>query len=303
MLDRLAPAPPGKSGWPWTEESPQLPETMPGGSPWPRVSIVTPSFNQAQFLEETIRSVLLQGYPNLEYIIMDGGSTDGSPEIIEKYARYLAHLESGPDAGQSAAIAKGFAQATGEVLAWLNSDDRYLPGTLARTALFMSRHKKVVFGNGDVNLVDANGRFLKRLYAVRPNFLITANLGIHRWPQQGCFWRRSAYERVGGMDTTLRFCMDRDLFLRLAALGPAGRIPGSPLAEFRTRETAKSSTMTDVAQTESKLLISRYSSLTWRNRRRQSTQANSIARYKPTISWNTTGMSWILGSWRCGHRK
>src|SRR5213592_2149932 len=125
------PAPPwGKSGWPWTVESPQLTDTRPDGYPWPRISIVTPSYNQGQFIEETIRSVLLQGYPNLEYIVIDGGSTDESIAILRKYEKWIAHWVSERDKGQSEAINKGFAQATGEIFAWLNSDDVYERGAI-----------------------------------------------------------------------------------------------------------------------------------------------------------------------------
>ena len=113
-INELPSPPPGKRGWPWTEDSPQLPDTMPDGSPWPKISIVTPSLNQGPFIEETIRSVLLQGYPNLEYIIMDGGSTDESIEIIKKYEPWLAYWESEPDRGQSHAINKGFQRASGD---------------------------------------------------------------------------------------------------------------------------------------------------------------------------------------------
>src|SRR5262245_50300660 len=104
----LPPPPSGKTGWPWTDETPPLPSTQPDGSPWPRISIVTPSYNQSEFIEETIRSVLLQGYPDLEYIIIDGGSTDQSLDIIRKYARWLAYWISEKDRGQSHAINKGF---------------------------------------------------------------------------------------------------------------------------------------------------------------------------------------------------
>ena len=100
-LAELPPPPPDKTGWPWSEESPPLPATMPDGSPWPRISIVTPSYNQGQFIEETIRSVLLQGYPNLEYIVMDGGSTDNSVEIVRNYNSWLAYWVSEPDRGQA----------------------------------------------------------------------------------------------------------------------------------------------------------------------------------------------------------
>jgi glycosyltransferase involved in cell wall biosynthesis len=257
-LNELPPPPPGKAGWPWTEESEQLPDAMPDGSPWPRVSIVTPSYNQGQFIEETIRSVLLQGYPDLEYVVMDGGSTDGSVDIIRKYEKWLAYWVSEKDRGQADAIAKGFRYATGEIMAWLNSDDRYRPGALARVAHFFVARPKVVFGNGDVNYIDADGHIVQRIYAIRPNWLLTANLGVHGWPQQGCFWRRWAYEEIGGIDSSLQFCMDRDLFIRLTRVGPAKRIPGPPLADFRIHGQAKSSTLLDTAKAESIALIQKY---------------------------------------------
>ena len=257
-LTELPPPPPGKTGWPWTEASPSLPDTMPDGSPWPRVSIVTPSYNQGQFIEETIRSVLLQGYPNLEYIVMDGGSTDGTVEILSKYEPFLSFLRVGPDDGQAAAIAEGFKRAVGEIMAWLNSDDRYLPRTLARVTSFFTAHPHIVFGNGDVNCIDTDGRFVQRIYAIKPNRFLTTNLGVHGWPQQGCFWRYSAYKQVGGVDSSLYFCMDRDLFIRLVGVGPSTRIPGPPLADFRTHDQAKSSTILDVARRENVALIAKY---------------------------------------------
>jgi len=116
-LSGLPPPPNDRVGWPWTEATPPAGETLPDGRPWPKISIVTPSYNQGQFIEETIRSVLLQGYPNLEYLIIDGGSTDGSVEIIRKYEPWLAYWVSERDGGQSEAINKGFRRATGEIVA------------------------------------------------------------------------------------------------------------------------------------------------------------------------------------------
>lgn len=130
ILSELPPPPEDKSGWPWTVESPQLPDAMEDGKPWPRISIITPSCNQGQFIEETIRSVLLQGYPDLEYVVIDGGSSDNSVAIIKKYERWLTYWISEGDRGQSDAIQKGCAHTTGIWNNWLNSDDILLPNAL-----------------------------------------------------------------------------------------------------------------------------------------------------------------------------
>src|SRR5262245_48085578 len=133
-LAELPPPPAGKSGWPWTAETRALPSYRPDGSVWPRLSIVTPSYNQGEFIEETIRSVLLQGYPNLEYIIMDGRSDDNSVDIIKKYEPWLASWSSEKDAGQADAINRGMANASGAYLNWLNSDDALLENCCAFVA-------------------------------------------------------------------------------------------------------------------------------------------------------------------------
>jgi glycosyltransferase involved in cell wall biosynthesis len=146
-LNTLPPPPASKTGWPWTEATPPLPPTMPDGRPWPRISIVTPSYNQGRFIEETIRSVLLQGYPNLEYIIIDGGSSDESVEIIRKYESWLTYWVSEPDRGQSHAINKGWNIATGEIRNWLCSDDILLTGVLEEIAHAYSYEKKMIVGN------------------------------------------------------------------------------------------------------------------------------------------------------------
>ena len=258
-LSELPPPPEGKIGWPWTEESVPVPAIRSDGQPWPLISIVTPSYNQGQFIEETIRSVLLQGYPNLEYLVLDGGSTDQTREILEKYRPFLSYLRSAPDKGQSAAISEGFQRSSGEILAWLNSDDRYQPNAFVRVAEFFLAHPKIVFANSDVNFIDGAGNHLHRMYVANPNPLVVAHTGSHTWPQQGCFWRHSAYTAVGGVNESLRFCMDRDLFIRLARSGNTRRIPGKPLADFRIHETAKSSTIQEVANREGAMLIEKYS--------------------------------------------
>lgn len=257
-LHELPPPPPGRRGWPWTEASAPAPLTLPSRRPWPRITIVTPSYNQAEFLEEALRSVLLQGYPNLEYIVMDGGSGDGSAAIIERYAPWLSHWQSQHDGGQAAALAAGFARSSGAILAWINSDDRLQPGALQRVAHFFDLYPRVVFGSGDVNFIDVESRVTARVFALPPRRIFTARIGEHRWPQQGCFWRREAYERAGGVDASLRFCMDRDLFIRLTAQGPARRIPGPPLGDFREHEAAKSTVLLPVAAREAGAITRKY---------------------------------------------
>lgn len=259
-LKDLPSPPPGKTGWPWTVACPVLPHKMSDGRRWPLISIVTPSYNQGKYIEETIRSVLLQDYPNLEYIVMDGGSTDGTVEILRKYEPFLSYIYIGRDEGQAAAIKAGFDRATGEILAWLNSDDRYLPGAFQTVATYFAQDRRIAFANSDVNLIDENSSVIKRMFVSRPSRVVTANLGTHSWPQQGCFWRKWAYEKAGGLDPSFEFTMDRDLFLRITAIGRAGRIPGPPLGEFRIHGEAKSSTITEVANAEGLRCIQKYRS-------------------------------------------
>lgn len=212
------PAPPaGREGWPWTGEPEPLPATLPGGRPWPRVSVVTPSYNQGRFIEETLRSVLLQGYPNLEYIVVDGGSTDESVEVIRRYEPFLAHWESERDRGQSHAINKGLARATGEVLCWLNSDDYLLPGALRAVAeaLFGGEGAAAVVGH--CVRVYADGREPHRLSGRFENLEgLLAFWKGYRMHQPSIFWRREVFERVGYIDESLHLTMDFDYWVRIA---------------------------------------------------------------------------------------
>src|SRR3954466_16026070 len=146
-IDQLPPPPAGRTGWPWTVGTP--PDASADAASLPRVTIVTPSYNQAEFIEETIRSILLQGYPDLEYFVVDGGSTDNSVEIIRKYEKWITHWVSESDRGQSDAIQKGFNRVTGPVSAYLNSDDIYMPGALQRVGRRFSDGPQldVVYGN------------------------------------------------------------------------------------------------------------------------------------------------------------
>lgn len=180
----------------------------------PAVTIVTPSYNQATFIRQTVESVLLQDYPHLEYIIMDGGSTDGTLDILREYDHDpRLRWYSGPDAGQADAIRKGFALGAGEVLAWLNSDDFYLPGAVTTAIAAMRAHgSRFVFG--DAVLIDERSRFMR--YFVHPPFHPRQFRLRYGFYQPATFWSRDLYEQVGGIDPTLQFAMDRDLFWRMS---------------------------------------------------------------------------------------
>jgi glycosyltransferase involved in cell wall biosynthesis len=192
---------------------------MDDGLPWPRISIVTPTLNQGQFIEETIRSVLLQGYPDLEYIIIDGGSTDNSVDIIKKYESWLTYWISEPDHGQSHAINKGFKRASGEIMAWLNSDDIYTPGALHAVADAVNRFRgQDGPWNGWLighclyqNLIE------NRVEEVSPSQPPDDAVTLLKWrcPQRSTFWSRSCWELIGGLPEDLHFSFDTEFFLRL----------------------------------------------------------------------------------------
>lgn len=183
------------------------------------VSIVTPSFNQAAFLEATIRSVLDQEHPELEYIIVDGGSTDGSLEIIQKYSNRLSWWVSEKDKGQTDAINKGFAHAHGEVLAWLNSDDTYQPGAVSAAVKTFENHPSMGLVYGDANFIDEKGNWIGTFPAAQTD-LRRLRRGYVHVPQQAAFFRAEAWKKVGPLDASFYFAMDYDLWVRIAGIAP-----------------------------------------------------------------------------------
>jgi glycosyltransferase involved in cell wall biosynthesis len=181
----------------------------------PTVSIVTPSFNHAAFLEATIRSVLDQNYTGLQYVVMDGGSTDGSVEILRKYADRL-QWTSEKDAGQADAIRRGFERASGEVIAWLNSDDCYKPGCIEAAASYLADHPEVALVYGDAEFIRPDGSTLCPCANTEPFSRHRLRHYSDYIVQPSAFFRRSAYEAVGGIDASLHWAMDYDLWLKLA---------------------------------------------------------------------------------------
>jgi len=203
----------------------------------PLVSIVTPSYNQARFLEETLLSVQRQDYPRIEHIVVDGGSTDGSVDVIRRHESRLARWVSERDNGQSDAIRKGFTMADGRIFAWLNSDDTLMPGAVGVVVRELTRDPALGLVYGDRLQVDARGNVVgtvrlpsHRRAMFRRNFTI---------PQETAFFRRTHYEAVGGIDVGLHFAMDFDLWVRLSAAAPMRHLPVF-LGCYRRHDTSKS---------------------------------------------------------------
>jgi glycosyltransferase involved in cell wall biosynthesis len=225
----------------------------------PRLSVVIPSYNQGEFIERTIKSIIDQHYPNLDLILMDGGSTDETLAIIEQYRDHFTHIESGPDGGQSAAIVKGFRLATGKYISWLNSDDTYAPGALNAMGEMLAARPDVAFAYGHTDIINSDDGVIAHKKSVR------FSLGVMKYafltvPQMSAFWTKALYDEVGGIDTSLRFCMDYDLFVRMASRHPPVLI-NKHIGNFRVHSSSKTSTLEDVRQAEDAKVHARYCSV------------------------------------------
>jgi len=224
---------------------------------YPKVSVVTPSYNQAKFLERTILSVLNQNYPNLEYVIIDGGSTDGSAEIIKKYEKYLTYWVSEPDKGQADAINKGFKISKGEILAYLNSDDTYCDGTVRKVVDYFSNHLDVYLIYGDYALIDAQDNVTKYKKEIEFDYNVLL-YGFSYIPQPTVFFKGEVFAHIGLFDTKLSCAMDYDYWIRVARKYKIEHIP-SLLANFRLHRYSKTWNKTTVFRKESLFLRRRYS--------------------------------------------
>ncbi len=204
----------------------------------PLVSIVTPSFNQVPYLEETVCSVLEQDYPFIEYMIVDGGSTDGSVNIIKKYEDKLAWWVSEVDKGQTDAINKGFGRATGQILAWINSDDTYEPGAVSAAVKYLQEHPEVGMVYADCNFIDEQDRVIGQFSATQTDYKRLRQGYVHI-PQQTVFFRAQLWPVVGPLDPSFYFAMDYDLWVQIASRAEIKYLPGRIWANFRIHTSGK----------------------------------------------------------------
>ena len=217
-------------------------------SDWPKISIITPSYNQGIFIEETILSVLDQNYPNLEYIIMDGGSTDNTVDIIKKYEDRITYWISEKDNGQSDAINKGFHKSTGDILHWLNSDDVLVPRALNMLVEYLSNNPDIGCFLGDQEIIDKDSNFLSLKKAI-PYHLKTAIYSACMVSQPATPFTRKAWEKTGDVNNSLQYQMDFEYYLRMFNSGVKFGVLGSTFARFRIYSESKT--------------ISEYDNLVW----------------------------------------
>ena len=249
------PIPPAdKSGWPWYISSSIKNKIK--KDYWPKISIITPSYNQGQFIEETIRSVLLQRYPNLEYIIIDGGSTDCTLDIIRKYGPWISYWVSEPDNGQSHALNKGFAVATGDIFGWINSDDTYNENALKFVGKWFSENPLLEYLYGGIYVIDENSKIIDgyRPLPVDMNYYLRYGMDIR---QQGFFWTKKLHKKIGKIDETYKFAMDLDFLYRLLSKGNGDRIDAF-LGNFRIQHNSKSTLINSICIRETKLILYKY---------------------------------------------
>ena len=224
----------------------------------PKISVIMPSYNQARFLEQSILSVLNQGYPNLEFFVLDGGSDDGSVDIIKKYESEITFWRSGPDDGQAAAINEGLKLATGDWVGFQNSDDLYFPGTLNEVVEISRSCPEIDIIHGNLVFLDDDGIVFNVLHTVRGRRWLHYFLGQHLF-NQTVFWKRDIMERIGYLNANIKFAFDYEYFIRLLEESPKVKYVPKYLGGFRQHSVSKTATIYDICARESKAIMIRHS--------------------------------------------
>jgi glycosyltransferase involved in cell wall biosynthesis len=279
--------------------------TSGGNRNLPKITVVTPSFNQAAFLEETIRSVLCQRYPNLEYFILDGGSKDRSVDIIKKYEQQLAGWVSKKDKGQSDAIDRGFSMGSGEILCWINSDDVLFPGALKIVGEYFCENSSVDVLQGGIAYADEKGNFTKYYVYPRHNRMFSDH-GVIAFGQQSMFFRRATYEKIGGIRNDFHYLMDTDFVYRMIYGGVKFGTTRSMLGVFRWHGDMKSVNRGGRKAQETALVLSTYGKKRKQTRFfryiftiRQLLNGNYISGFFMRIRWRRKTISSLLGDQAC----
>lgn len=223
---------------------------------YPKITIVTPSFNQAEFLERTILSIINQGYPNLEYIVCDGGSTDGSVDIIKKYENHIDWWCSEIDSGQTDAINTGMKKATGEIVGWINSDDILLPGALNAIGDYYVKYPSTEFLNGLTMEIDKNDKIIRFIHIVMNKFFFEH--GCYNISQQGMFWKRDLFQKIGYLDDSFHAKMDVDWLIRNYENHSKIRLLNKYIGAIRIYEGTKTAMQGDIWENDSKRIIEKY---------------------------------------------
>ena len=301
-LQALPPPPRGRTGWPWTEACDSLPGEMSNGRSWPRITIVTPSFNQGRFLEETLRSVLLQNYPNLEYFVLDGGSTDGSVEILKRYEPWLTYWVSERDGGQSAAINRGLRMGTGSHATWINSDDMLCQRALYTHVTTYDLAEDVI-DIGDCVNIDVVGNVLSthrgRIQTFEEFLHVRSVWQSGRYLcQPEVLFPLPLVMSVGALNEDNHYCMDYELWGRLLLAGATLRYTEIPFGMFRHHEAQK--TRQIVQQTLSTLdvaeaLLGMAAGLDLRTKEEIASELRQYRDEFPELTWRNSGRLARLG--------
>ena len=293
-LNKLPPSPSDKKGWPWTEQSQVLSSLKSNEFNLPKISVVIPNYNQGHYLEETIRSVLLQNYPNLECIIIDGGSTDSSVEIIKKYKQFLTYWISERDRGQSHGINKGFAKATGDYIAWMNSSDCYMPNALISIFANSNNHNiDLIFGLAAYcgkSLNEIQTSHSKNIRAFKLKYILRFFYSIdYIIPSQSVFISQRLLNKVGLLNEDLHYCMDLEWYARMAVVKPSVSIIQKPYCFYRFHDDAKTANYGNSVKDEAIDIALEYSSY--------------LSNYEQKKLYRLISYNNILTAYRTGNRK